>query len=79
MVDLDGPEPMYRQIARALSDRVNDGTYAANRVMPSESDVCEEFNVSRRTARSAYALLAEQGVVTRVPGKGTYAADLGQA
>lgn len=75
MIDLDGPEPMYRQIARVIGERITSGTYEPNRPVPSESEICEEFKVSRRTARSAYALLVEQGLVVRVPGKGTYAAD----
>ncbi|MFB8770940.1 GntR family transcriptional regulator [Nocardiopsis alba] len=73
-IDLDGPEPIYRQIARVITERIKDGTYPPNRLVPSESAVCEEFNVSRRTARSVYALLTEQGWVVRVPGRGTFAA-----
>ncbi|WP_141926332.1 GntR family transcriptional regulator [Haloactinospora alba] len=64
---------MYQQIARAIAARVEDGTYPPNRLIPSEADVCEEFGVSRRTARSAYALLVEQGWIVRSPGKGSYA------
>ena len=79
VIDLDGPEPMYQQIARVIRERITDGTYQANRPVPSESDVCEEFNVSRRTARSAYVLLTKEGFIIRVPGKGTYAADISKS
>ncbi|MFE3461294.1 GntR family transcriptional regulator [Nocardiopsis aegyptia] len=73
-IDLDGPEPIYKQIAAVIRRRIADGTYPPNRVVPSEAAVCEEFGVSRRTARSVYALLTEQGWVVRVPGRGTFAA-----
>ncbi|MBB6173943.1 DNA-binding GntR family transcriptional regulator [Nocardiopsis mwathae] len=73
-VDSDGPEPIYRQIAAVITGRIADGTYAPNRLVPSEAAVCEEFGVSRRTARSAYQVLAEQGLVVTAPGKGTYVA-----
>ena len=79
VIDLDGPEPMYQQIARVIRERIKDGTYQANRPVPSESDICEEFNVSRRTARSAYVLLTKEGLIIRVPGKGTYAADISKS
>lgn len=74
-IDLDGPEPLYRQIANLIERRIVDGTYPPNRKVPSESAICEEFGVSRRTARSAYALLAERGLIVTVPGKGTYVAE----
>ncbi|WP_338047492.1 GntR family transcriptional regulator [Nocardiopsis gilva] len=65
---------MYRQIAAVIAGRISDGTHEANRLVPSEAAVCEEFGVSRRTARSAYQVLAEQGLVVTAPGKGTYVA-----
>lgn len=74
-IDLDGPEPLYRQIANLIERRIVDGTYPPNRKVPSESAICEEFGVSRRTARSAYALLADRGMIVTVPGKGTYVAE----
>lgn len=75
---LEGPEPMYRQIATRLKTQIEDGTYPPNSRMPSETELCERFGVSRRTARSAYAILLESGHVVTSQGKGTYAADLGQ-
>lgn len=74
-IDLDGPEPLYRQIANLIERRIADGTYHPNRKVPSEAAICEEFGVSRRTARSAYALLADRGLIVMVPGKGTYVAE----
>ena len=65
---------MYRQIAAIIAGRIADGTYPPNRLIPSEAAICEEFDVSRRTARSAYALLADQGLIVTAPGKGTFVA-----
>ncbi|MBA9003642.1 GntR family transcriptional regulator [Thermomonospora cellulosilytica] len=73
-VDLEGPEPLYRQIAAVIAGRIKNGTYRPNRAVPSEAQICEEFGVSRRTARSAYAVLAEQGLIITVPGRGTFVA-----
>ena len=72
MADLDGPEPMYQQIAGILRARIADGTYPPRTPIPSAALLCEEFGVSRRTAISAVDVLREQGLVKGVVGKGTY-------
>lgn len=73
--ELEGPEPMYRQIADRIAAGIEDGTYPPNRRVPSESELCERFDVSRRTVRAAYAILAERGLVVTSKGKGTYVAE----
>lgn len=72
MSDLDGPEPMYQQIAAILIRRIADGTYPINSRIPSQTQICEEFSVARPTAISAVQLLTEQGLVRASVGKGTY-------
>lgn len=74
-VDLDGPEPLYEQIASVLSARIADGTYPPRRRIPSEADIVAEFGVSRPTARAAVRLLVERGLVVTVRGKGSYVVD----
>jgi len=74
-VDLDGPEPLYEQIAAILAARIADGTYPPRRRVPSEAAVLEEFGVSRPTARAAMQLLVERGLVVTVRGKGSYVVD----
>lgn len=43
--------------------------------LPSDSALCAEFGVSRMTARNAMQRLAEEGLVVRKPGSGTFVAD----
>jgi GntR family transcriptional regulator len=71
-VDLEGPEPLYEQIARILGARIADGTYSPRRRVPSEAAICEEFNVSRPTARAALQLLIQRGLIITVRGKGSF-------
>ncbi|AQS70832.1 GntR family transcriptional regulator [Streptomyces pactum] len=74
-VDLDGPDPLYEQIAAVLTARIADGTYPPRRRIPSEAAVVEEFGVSRPTARAAVQLLVDRGLVHTVRGKGSYVVD----
>lgn len=74
-VDLDGPEPLFEQIADVIAARIADGTYPPRRRIPSEAAIVEEFGVARPTARSAVRLLVERGLVVTVRGKGSYVAD----
>jgi DNA-binding GntR family transcriptional regulator len=74
-VDLDGPEPLYEQVAAVLAGRIADGTYPPRRRIPSEAGLVDEFGVSRPTARAAVQLLVERGLVVTVRGKGSYVVD----
>ncbi|WP_371580059.1 GntR family transcriptional regulator [Streptomyces sp. NBC_01314] len=71
-VDLEGPEPLYEQIAVILGARIADGTYPPRRRVPSEAAICDEFSVSRPTARSALQLLSQRGLIVTVRGKGSF-------
>ncbi|MGW4641788.1 GntR family transcriptional regulator [Sphaerisporangium sp. NPDC004334] len=73
-IDLLGPEPIYRQIAAVITERITTGVYVPRRAIPSEAALGEEFDVSRNTIRAAIRLLGEQGWVTTVMGRGTFVA-----
>lgn len=64
----DGPMPLYARIASLLRSRIRNGTLAIGDELPGLQQICDEFGVSRVTARQAVADLADEGLV--VSGRG---------
>lgn len=72
--------PRYHQVYSTLRGWIFDGTFQPGSKLPPESDLCEEFGVSRITSRKAIDLLVQENLIIRVQGKGTYVVDdLGDA
>ncbi len=63
--------PRYAQIFNTLSRRMQAGRYPIDMRLPTESELCEEFNASRFTVREALRRLVEQGMVQRRQGAGS--------
>ena len=63
--------PRYAQIFNTLSKRMQAGKYPVDMRLPTESELCDEFNASRFTVREALRRLVEQGMVQRRQGAGS--------
>jgi DNA-binding GntR family transcriptional regulator len=61
----DGEQPIYLRIAGELKQAIVDGRYPLGSRLPTELELCEQFGVSRFTAREAVRLLSTAGLVTR--------------
>ena len=62
----------YEQIAAQLRARIETGEWPKGSKLPSLEDIVAETGVSTMTARRAWKLLEEEGLVRIVPGRGTY-------
>ncbi|MEZ0356011.1 GntR family transcriptional regulator [Mycobacterium sp. SA01] len=67
------PEPAYQVLRQRLRDEIAAGAYPDGVRMPTESELVAEHGLSRQTVRRAFQDLVAEGVVYRVPGRGTYA------
>jgi GntR family transcriptional regulator len=68
----DSPLPFYYQIREQLRQQIMSGKLVTGDVLPSEAQICAETGISRMTARQALAQLANEGLVTRQRGRGTF-------
>jgi GntR family transcriptional regulator of arabinose operon len=65
-------EPLYQQIQNKIIEQIKEGKLRVGDRVPSEKELMNEFHVSQITTKNALAGLAEQGIVERIKGKGTF-------
>ncbi|TXS96066.1 histidine utilization repressor [Parahaliea maris] len=68
--------PQYARIKTALRERIERGELNPGDRVPSENQLVAEFAVSRMTARRALLELADEGLLQRTQGLGSFVADL---
>lgn len=71
-IDPLAPVPPYRQVAGILRRRIESGKYQLDARIPTESELVEEFEVARSTARRAVGVLRDEGLIYTVPNRGSY-------
>ena len=64
--------PVYLQLASLIRRKIVDGEYLPGGRIPSESTISRSYGVAVMTVRQAISLLADQGLLKRVHGRGTF-------
>lgn len=64
------PRGTYRQIADDLKRLIESGELPSGAMLPSEMELAVDRSIARGTARAAFAVLVEEGLVEVVPGQG---------
>jgi len=74
-LQLDSAVPLYSQLIGIIKRAITSGEAGVGSLLPSETELCAAFGVSRNTVRQAIGALEEDGFVVRKRGKGTFVAD----
>ena len=64
--------PIYLQVERILLERIQMGVLETGAKLPSETELSSHFGVSRSTVRKVLDRLAQKGLITKWPGKGSF-------
>jgi len=74
VLERESAVPLYAQLETILHARIASGEWAPGQRIPSENELNRMFGLSRMTVRGVLTKLVGDGLLVRVPGKGTYVA-----
>lgn len=66
------PQPAFRRLESDLRTQIQAGDFPPETPLPTEATLSRRYEVSRQTVRRAFHDLVAEGVVYRVPGRGTF-------
>lgn len=72
MISRNSPMPAYYQTKMRIFDMIKQDDYEVGDKLPTDSDFCEMYGVSRITVRRALTELEQEGYIERIQGKGSY-------
>src|SRR5689334_24747907 len=67
-------QPLYRQIKQLITQSLVTGEWGPGDPIPSEIELASRFSVSQGTVRKAVSELADENVLIRFQGRGTFVA-----
>jgi GntR family transcriptional regulator len=73
-IDRTAPMPAWAQAAQHIRRQIETGRLAGGERLPSETELAETFALSRLTVRQALGRLADEGLIERRKGIGTFVA-----
>lgn len=71
-VDRLSQEKLYLQLTRILLNQITSGQWKTGRQIPTESELCQAYGVSKITVRQAIKNLVADGYLMKIQGKGTF-------
>lgn len=67
--------PLYYQLKHIILDEIESGKFKVGEQLPTETELCEKYNVSRITVRRAISELVADKVLYKKQGKGTFVSE----
>jgi GntR family transcriptional regulator len=64
--------PIYYRLAEDIKEQIISGILKAGDMIPSESQLCSQYNITKMTARQGLRLLNEEGLIESFRGKGSF-------
>lgn len=74
-LDRNSREPLYRQLAGSLQQRIRSGALPPRTRLPTVRQLAQQLGVTRLTIHSAYAELQSGGWIEATVGRGTFVAE----
>jgi len=71
-IDRQASLPIYRQLKEIIKEKIEDGKFRPGNRIPTEYELCEQFEISRAPVRQALLELVNEGVLYRQQGSGTF-------
>ncbi|MFO0753455.1 MAG: GntR family transcriptional regulator [Thermodesulfovibrionales bacterium] len=69
------PIPAYNQLIEIIYQQIKNREFLPNEMLPSETELCKVYGISRTTVREALRRLTLDGVLYTIKGKGTFVAE----
>jgi GntR family transcriptional regulator len=68
----NSPLPLWYQVKENIIDLIEQGSYSDDSSLPTEKQLCKQFEVSVITVRKAMDELTREGILVKKQGKGTF-------
>ncbi len=68
--------PYYREISGRIVDSIRAQRLLPHQKLPSNAELCKQFGVSKITIEKALKLLAQEHLIYRIPGRGSFVAEI---
>ena len=71
-IDRASAEPFYLQLVRWIEFQIASGRYRVGDALPSETQLCRQFSLSRHTVRESFRFLQDKGQIRVVQRRGAF-------
>jgi GntR family transcriptional regulator len=72
LLDRSSTTPLWLQLRFVLRRQIEDGSFGPLAQLPSEAELCMQYDVSRTVVREALAKLVADGRIYKIKGKGAF-------
>ena len=74
MLDRTSSKTLHLQMEELIREKLELGIWEPDSLIPSENVLSKEYGISRMTLRNVITKLVQEGLLFRIPGKGTFVA-----